>query len=189
MRTRELIRADYLRYRAGSSSVLGVVQRHGFWAGLSYRISHHLLHTPPSWCPRVVRSAAILLLGKLAVFLCNMEIPARCEIGPGLALRHFGPVVIHPDVRIGADCTIGHSVTIGIGGRGDRRGTPVLGDGVWVGPHSITFGPLAIGDDAAIGAGAVVVADVPDHAVVVGNPARVVSHAGASALRDAGDEG
>ncbi len=49
-----------------------------------------------------------------------------------------------------------------------------IGDRVTIGAGAIVLGPITVGDDAVIGAGAVVVDDVPDGAVVVGNPARVV---------------
>jgi serine O-acetyltransferase len=179
---RELIAADYRRYRSRSTSFFGVAQRHGFWGGLSYRVCHHLQVAKPAAIPRVVRSILIVTLSKLAVLLCGVEIQPATRVGPGLVINHFGPLVVHHDVVIGANCNLGHGVTIGIGGRGGARGCPVIGDGVWIGPQCVIFGPIEVGDDVAIGAGSILSTSVPDHAVVVGNPARVVSLEGASDL-------
>jgi len=60
-------------------------------------------------------------------------------------------------------------VAIGVGGRGDERGLPTLGDRVHVGVNAIIIGRITIGDDAAIAAGAVVTRSVPPRAVVMGN--------------------
>ena len=81
-------------------------------------------------------------------------------------------VVIHPDVVIGADCTIAQNVTIGRN-PGDTH-VPVLGDRVYVGAGAVIFGEITIGDDTMIGANSVVLADVPARAVVAGVPARVI---------------
>jgi len=98
------------------------------------------------------------------------------QAGPGLILPH-GHVVIDGDVTLGRDCIINPWVTIGLSGARrlgfDTRG-PTLGDRVFVGTGAKLLGPIAIGDDARIGANAVVLDDVPAGATVVGAPARVV---------------
>ena len=100
------------------------------------------------------------------------------EIGPGLYLGHAFMIVINWRVKIGRDCSIGHEVTLGSGGRGGQKGNPELGDRVYIGPGAKIFGSLKIHDRAAIGANAVVTHDVPENAVAVGIPARVVSMKG-----------
>jgi serine O-acetyltransferase len=79
-------------------------------------------------------------------------------------------VVVNGSVRGGADVYLEHLVTIGA----ERRQSPVLGDGVFVGAGAKVLGSVRVGDGARIGANAVVVHDVPPHATVVGIPARVV---------------
>jgi putative colanic acid biosynthesis acetyltransferase WcaB len=100
----------------------------------------------------------------------------QMRVGPRLRLFHLHALVVHPDSVIGADCTLRHSTTLGTR---DPSGVttsnaPVLGDSVDVGCHVVILGPVHVGDRAAIGAGSVVLGDVPAGAVVVGNPARVV---------------
>jgi serine O-acetyltransferase len=183
MTLRDVITADYYRYRrGGASSFWGVAQRQGFWAGLCFRVCHHLHTTPPAGVPRLARSVVIVVLGKLSTVLFGVEIQPGATIGPGLIINHFGPLVVHADAVIGEHCNLGHSVTIGVGGRGDDRGCPVIGDRVWIGPQCVIFGPITIGDDVAIGAGSIVDRSVPDRAVVAGNPAKVISFASSEGL-------
>lgn len=108
----------------------------------------------------------------------GLSIPARTKIGSGFYIGHYGGVVIHPDVTIGRDCNISQGVTIGLASRGDYFGTPTIGDRVYIGPGAKIFGKISIGNDVAIGANAVVARSVPEGAVVVGAPARVVSNRG-----------
>jgi serine O-acetyltransferase len=81
-------------------------------------------------------------------------------------------IVIHRRVVIGEDCMIGQHVTIG--GRSGHYEVPVLGNNVFVGVGAKVLGPIKVGDHAVIGANAVVLHDVPPHAVVAGVPARII---------------
>jgi serine O-acetyltransferase len=79
---------------------------------------------------------------------------------------------------LGTNCNLAHGVTIGLAGRGERRGAPKLGNRVFVGTNAVVVGKITIGDDVMIGAGSVVTTSVPPRGVVLGNPARVVSFDG-----------
>ena len=121
----------------------------------------------------VTRRSAIALLG-----LAGISIPAECDIGTGLYIGHFGGIFIDSQCRIGQNCNLSQGVTIGQGGRGDLHGVPVLGDRVHVGANALVLGKIAIGDDAVIGPGAVVMSPVPPCGVALGNPPRVVGTSG-----------
>ncbi|MGE5307871.1 MAG: serine O-acetyltransferase [Deltaproteobacteria bacterium] len=109
----------------------------------------------------------------------GFDIPVECEVGPGIYIcNHFGGMVINPDVRIGANVNFNHGVTIGQTNRGGRAGAPVLGDRVWLGAYSIIVGKIRVGNNVLIGPGAYVNFDVPDNAVVLGNPGKIVSYKG-----------
>jgi serine O-acetyltransferase len=99
------------------------------------------------------------------------DIPLLCQLGGGLLLPHPNGVVIHPSVVIGPNCLLFQQVTIGA----TQDGVPTLGGHVDVGAGAKIIGPVRIGDHARIGANAVVTADVPAGATVVGIPARVVA--------------
>ena len=101
------------------------------------------------------------------------DIMPGTKIGAGTKFPHRGlGVVINKDCVIGENCIIGKGVVIG--GRSNNPVVPQIGNNVLIGSNAVVIGPVKVGDNAQIGAGAVVVHDVPENAVVVGNPARVV---------------
>lgn len=108
-------------------------------------------------------------------FAFTTSIPYTAEIGRNAYFNNWGMgTVIHRRVVIGENCRIGHGVTIG--GRSDHYDVPVIGNDVLIGVGATILGPVKIGDHATIGAKAVVINDVPPHAVVVGIPARVIKY-------------
>lgn len=100
------------------------------------------------------------------------EIDLNAHIAGGLLLPHPNGIVIHPEVKIGANCLIFQQVTLGTDGK--RHGVPWLGAHVDVGAGARILGPVRIGDHAMIGANAVVLTDVPAHATAVGIPAHII---------------
>ncbi|MBV9084697.1 MAG: serine acetyltransferase [Acidobacteriaceae bacterium] len=108
----------------------------------------------------------------------GFDISDSTIIGPGLYLGHFGGVIINPAAVLGSNINIMPGVTIGQTNRGPRKGTPRIGNRVWIGTHAVIVGNVTIGDDALIAPGAYVTFDVPASAVVVGNPGQVVSYHG-----------
>jgi serine O-acetyltransferase len=107
-------------------------------------------------------------------------IPHTTSIGRGLYLGHIRDIVINGRAVIGENCNISQGVTIGEANRGRHKGTPVIGHHVYIGPGAKIVGAVRVGDHAAIGANCVVIDDVPDYAVVVGVPAKVVSYDGSA---------
>lgn len=97
------------------------------------------------------------------------------KIDRGLCFAHFSCIVINNGCRIGKNCTIFQGVTIG-SARG--KGVPCIGDNVVICANSSIIGKVTIGNNVIIGAGTVVTKDIPDNAVAVGNPARIVSYNG-----------
>lgn len=107
-----------------------------------------------------------------------IEISPMTDIGKGLYLGHAMGIVIAPKARLGNNCNISQFVTIGQKNRGTYKGYPVIGNDVYIGPGAKIIGSVHVGNDVVIGANCVVTKDVPDHAVVVGVPARIVSYDG-----------
>lgn len=112
------------------------------------------------------------------VFRLGISIPHDTRIGRGFYIGHFGGIVVNRDAVIGRNCNISHGVTIGQANRGRNKGTPVIGDNVYIGPGAKIVGAVRVGDNAAIGANSVVTRDVPDHGVVAGVPAQLISRQG-----------
>jgi serine O-acetyltransferase len=163
--------ADLARYDRGGGVLVAmrVLARHmQTWALVDYRFG--------VWVRRRRSIPLLILSGVLHRFVevtIGISISPKAQIGPGLLITHFGGVVIGPAVKMGANCAIGHDVTIGQARGGDDR-SPVIGDVVSIAPGAKVFGPITVGARTVIGANAVVNRDVPADAVAVGVPARVV---------------
>ena len=99
--------------------------------------------------------------------ITGADIPLNCQLGGGLKLTHPNGVVIHPKAYIGVNCLIFQQVTIVKGVK--------IGGHVDIGAGAKIIRPVSIGDGASIGANAVVLNDVPNDAVAVGIPAKIIS--------------
>jgi len=109
-----------------------------------------------------------MILNKLNGFFGGCVIGRGADFGPRFVLVHSNGVVINAAVRGGANIKIEHQVTIGAEG----FQSPVLGSDIFIGAGAKIIGAISIGSHVRIGANAVVLADVPDHATAVGVPAR-----------------
>lgn len=174
------LRLDYRRYvvtkDGGWFSIFFLTQ--GFWACSVYRVSHYLLNKTRFKPLKRALRVALAVAQKGVEIVTGISIAPECRIGEGFYIGHYGGIFLHKNSPIGDNCNISQGVTIGVGGRGEKRGVPKIGNRVYIGPNAILFGDITIGDDAAIGAGAVVTKSVPPRGNVLGNPARVVGHEG-----------
>jgi serine O-acetyltransferase len=128
-------------------------------------------------CSRTLYSRNVPILPKLLYyfmrFVFTASVPYTAVIGRNASFNNYGMgVVIHRRTVIGDNCEISHHVTIG--GRGGFSEVPVIGNDVFIGAGATIIGPVKIGDGAIIGANALVLHDVPPHAVAAGNPARII---------------
>lgn len=106
----------------------------------------------------------------------GIQLPIGTKIGGGIIFCHFGYVVIANSVIIGDNVSIHPGVIIGRIFAGPKQGVPTIGSNVVIFAGAKIVGNITIGDNAVIGPNAVVIDDVPQNAVVVGVPAKVVSN-------------
>ncbi|HZE60391.1 MAG TPA: DapH/DapD/GlmU-related protein [Burkholderiales bacterium] len=164
---------DFRRYRVTADAALRTLfLTQGFWASALYRMARAAVRRTPLARPFAVIGQ------KMVEIVTGISIPAQCEIGDGLYIGHYGSIILVSEARIGHNCSLAQNVTIGIAGGAEDRGAPTIGNRVFIGAHSVIVGRITIGDDAVICAGSVVSRSVPARAVVMGNPARVVSYDG-----------
>ncbi|WP_395747324.1 serine acetyltransferase [Prosthecobacter sp.] len=119
----------------------------------------------------------LLWLGRLGLKY-GIRVPLSCQIGPGFLIEHWGGIWVNPACEIGSQVNLSHGVTLGLAGQGEQRGAPVIGDRVFLGPGCVVLGKIKVGRGAMITANTVVLQDVPENGVVMGNPGRVFSHHG-----------
>lgn len=174
------LKADIERYVVMDNQpwLLVLLNCQGVWIMAQYRFSrwvHTRVYLPGI---RQVLKIFCAVWRKLIEITTSSEFPNKAEIGKGLFIPHAVGITIYVDTKIGEYCNLSQHVTIGVGGRGEKRGTPKVGDRVYIGPGARIFGPITIGNDVAIGANAVVTKDLPDNAVAVGVPAKIISYKG-----------
>lgn len=133
------------------------------------------------------RCGAAIALAAVARFEAGIDIHPAAELGDNFTILHGVGVVIGGDVHAGPDCIVMQGVTLGSRGaqnlgpsavqtksQDNGPSHPRLGRGVFVGANAVLLGPIVVGDNAKIGAGAVVLHDVPAGCTAVGNPARIL---------------
>jgi len=141
----------------------------GFMALSTYRASHRLWHDGRRWLA--------LYLQSISSEVFSTDIHPAARIGCGILLDHATSFVVGETAIIEDDVSILHEVTLGGTGKatGDRH--PVIRSGVLIGAGAKILGRVEIGTQAKVGAGSVVLNDVPPHTTVAGVPAVVVGEA------------
>jgi serine O-acetyltransferase len=140
------------------------------YPGLHALWMHRLAH---SMYARGLRLPA-RLVSQVSRAMTGIEIHPGAAIGPGLFIDHGMGIVIGETTEIGEDVTLYQGVTLGGTGKDVGKRHPTIHDGVIVGTGASLLGPLEVGEGAKIGAGAIVIKDVPANSTVVGNPGRPV---------------
>lgn len=138
----------------------------GFWAVLVHRFSHFLHKHHLKLIAR--------LISQLMRFWTGIEIHPGATIGKGLFIDHGMGVVIGETTEIGDNVTIYQGATLGGTGKDTGKRHPTIGNNVVISAGARVIGPITIGDNSKIGAGAVVLKDSPPGCTIVGVPGRIV---------------
>lgn len=162
---KKIVKADKQRYEEKNHIKL-------FLFNPCYRISIHYRR-----CKYLSTHKTLWLLYQLERYLYNRccvkygcDIPSHVDIGPGFRMDHPHGVVINSKAIIGSNFTIKSGAIIGA----NNHGVPVIGDNVLVGVHALIIGNIRIGNNVDIGAGAIIVHDVPENAVMVCDAAHIL---------------
>ena len=139
-----------------------------FRAMLHYRVAHKLYLSGHYFLARWISQRAVRKTG--------IEIHPGAKIGKGFFIDHGNGVIIGETAEIGNNVTLYQGVTLGGTGKEQGKRHPTLGNNVMVSAGAKVLGSFKVGDNSKIGAGAVVIKEVPDNATVVGVPGRVVKH-------------
>ena len=100
----------------------------------------------------------------------GIELPRTAIIGEGMYIGHSGGIFISSSAKIGKNANISQQITIGLSGKGDKYGVPIIGDNVYIAAGAKIFGKIIIGDNVKIGANAVVYKNIPSNSIVVLSP-------------------
>ena len=133
---------------------------------LHYRLAHKLYLKKHYFLARWISQRAVRKTG--------IEIHPGAQIGKGLFIDHGNGVIIGETTIIGDNCTLYQGVTLGGTGKEQGKRHPTLGNNVMVSAGAKVLGSFTIGDNSQIGAGSVVLSEVPPTSTVVGLPGRVV---------------
>jgi serine O-acetyltransferase len=123
-------------------------------------------------------------ISQISRFFTGIEIHPGAKIGKRLFIDHGMGVVIGETCEIGDNVTIFQGVTLGGTGKEKGKRHPTIKDNALIASGAKVLGSITVGESAKIGAGSVVLKDVPDHSTVVGIPGRVVVQNGEKVRRD-----
>lgn len=163
---KEDIRVIFERDPAAKSVLEVILCYPGLHAIILHRIAHYLYKKGLILLPR--------LISQFNRFITGIEIHPGAKIGKGFFIDHGMGVVIGETTEIGDNVTIYQGVTLGGTGKEKGKRHPTIKDNVVIGSGAKVLGPIVVGENSKIGAGAVVLKDVPPGSTVVGVPGRCV---------------
>lgn len=131
-----------------------------------HRVAHYLYNKKYTLLARLVNT--------FSRFLTNIDIHPGAQLGEGLFIDHGLGVVIGETTIIGTNVTMYQGVTLGGTGKATGKRHPTIGNNVVISSGAKVLGSFTVGDNSKIGAGSVVLKEVPPNSVVVGIPGRVV---------------
>ena len=163
---KEDIRAVFDRDPAARSTLEVVLCYPGLHAIWAHRVAHWLFERNFIVTARLV--------SHVARFFTGIEIHPGAKIGPGFFIDHGMGTVIGETAEIGRNVTLYQGVTLGGTGKEKGKRHPTIGDNVVVATGAQILGSFKVGNNSKIGAGSVVLSEVPPDSTVVGIPGRVV---------------
>lgn len=173
----KIFKSDLKKYKkySGKSIFALLLTQQGIWVIFIYRINNTIYNMNIPKIPKQISLFIGVVFQKLMEILTGISLPYSAKIGKEFYIGHFGGIIIHSDAIIGNNCNISQGVTIGVSGRGEKRGVPVIGNNVYIGANAVVAGAISIGDNVVIGANSLVIEPVGTNTTVIGVPAKKVS--------------
>lgn len=165
----------YKRYSRNKSVIILILTTQGLWALAVYRISNAIYRAKLFSLIKKILLIFAVIWQKWIEIVSGISLPYSATIGSECYIGHFGGIIINANAIIGNNCNISQGVTIGISGKGVKRGVPIIGDNVYIGANSVIVGKVVIGDNVVIGANTFVNKDVEANITVLGVPAKKIS--------------
>jgi len=173
-RIREDVRSVFERDPAARSSLEVLLCYPGLYAVWAHQLSHWM------WGHKLRLAARVL--SQFTRFFTGIDIHPGAILGRRLFIDHGSGVVIGETAIVGADVTLYQGVTLGGTGKQKGKRHPTLCDRVFVGNNANILGNITIGENSRVGAGSVVLGDVPPNSTVVGVPAHIIYRNGQRVL-------
>lgn len=161
------IKADIHAILANDPAVRNVLEALLCYPGLHALIIHRINHY--FWNTLHLKLIA-RVSSQLVRFLTGIEIHPGAQIGNGVFIDHGMGIVIGETAIVGDNVILYHGVTLGGTGKNKGKRHPTVHSHVIVGAHAIILGPITVGEYAKVGAGAIVLKNIPAHSTVVGIP-------------------
>lgn len=143
-----------------------------------------IFHKPAHWLYRHHMKLLARIISQITRWFTGIEIHPGAKIGRRCFIDHGMAVIIGETTEIGDDVTIYQGVTLGGTGKDTGKRHPTIGNRVMISSGAKVLGPFKVGNDVKIGAGAVVLKEVPDGCTVVGIPGTIVRRNGKKPVSD-----
>lgn len=139
-----------------------------------------IFHRPAHWCYKHNLKLTGRMISQITRWFTGIEIHPGATIGRRCFIDHGMGVIIGETAEVGDDVTIYQGVTLGGTGKDEGKRHPTIGNRVVISSGAKVLGPFTVGDDVKIGAGSVVLKEVPHGSTVVGIPGTIVKRYGQS---------
>ena len=168
----DMRRAYALTSGSRKSRLVGLFFAPGVRAIVIFRFGEWLRSAPRLY--RTFLHPVYFFLNRRMNRIWGINLDEGTAIGGGFMIFHFGGIFVGAGVTIGENVGISHDVTLGVGGNGQFRGFPVIGNNVYISPGVVIAGKITIGNNVKIAPNCAVDRQVPDNCLVHPGPARMV---------------
>ena len=162
----ELIRSDYYRYKGRKTSIFMMWVYSMLTSNFGFNFWIRLASVR-GWLMPIAK-----FMHRMYYLRYGLQITPKTKIGYGFYIGHGFGTFVNPSAIIGNNCNISQCSTIGA----NLEDAAIIGDNVYIGSNVCVIGHIVVQNTSSIGAGAVVVKDVPENATVAGVPAKVISY-------------